>query len=266
MAGTQQIVYTRYEAGRWERHEGAVIGEGAVRLHINGQELVTLMATPEHLDWLALGFLRSEGVIASLSDVRLYKVCPSQTCVEVWLRRSDFVLPARRTITSGCGGGVTFADLATQNVPVSADVRTTAPQLCALMAALIEAGALYRQARGVHTSALARADHLVAVVEDVARHNSLDKLWGRCLLEKIPTEGGILLTTGRVSSEMLYKAARMGIPLVASHTSPTSLSVALASAWNVTLVGYVRRDRLNVYTGPTRVIDEVSGRDNAHER
>jgi FdhD protein len=113
-----------------------------------------------------------------------------------------------------------------------------------------------QETRGIHTSALAEADRLLAVVEDVGRHNTIDKLLGRCLSEGIPTADRLLLSTGRVSSEMLYKAARAGIPFVVSRTSPTSLSVALAAAWNVTLVGYVRRDSLIVYHGQARVIKE----------
>lgn len=265
MAGNQENVFSRYADGCWEQRKGSIIREGPVRLHVNGSELVTLMCTPEHLDWLALGFLRSEGIITGLNDVRLYKVCPGETCVDIWLRRADVILPSTRTITSGCGGGVTFADLAATAVPVGDELRVTAPQICKLMIALIEAGTLYRQSRGVHTAALARGEQLIRVVEDVARHNCIDKLWGRCLLEGIPTQAAILLTTGRISSEMLYKSARMGVEAVVSRTSPTSLSVALASNWNLTLIGYVRHDSLNVYAGQGRLAAGDTGRDNAHE-
>jgi FdhD protein len=264
LAGSQELRYTHFESGRWEEKQGPVIREGPVRLHVNGREFVSLMCTPRELDWLALGFLRSEGIINGLADVRLVKVCPSETCVDIWLRRVDVELPSRITITSGCGGGVTFTDLSSAAVPVTAEVRASPRQICALIAALQESAGLYRQARGVHTAALARGDRLLAVVEDVGRHNTLDKLWGRCMAEDIATEGGILLSTGRISSEMLYKAARMGIPLVASRTSPTSLSVALAATWNLTLVGYVRRDSLNVYTGAQRLAADEGERNYAH--
>jgi FdhD protein len=95
------------------------------------------------------------------------------------------------------------------------------------------------------------------VTEDIGRHNTLDKLYGRCLRDGIPTEGRILLATGRISAEMLSKAARMQTPIVASRSSPTTLSLGLAEAWNMTLVGYVRRDSLNVYTGASRVLADA---------
>ena len=104
MEGSQEVPFARFEGGHWQAVRAAIIQEDAVRLHVNGQELVTLMCTPRELDWLALGFLRSEGFIRDLDDVRLVKVCPNKTCVDVWLRQADFVPPLRSTITSGCGG------------------------------------------------------------------------------------------------------------------------------------------------------------------
>lgn len=136
--------------------------------------------------------------------------------------------------------------------PVDNHERVRAGQLNGLMCALQGT----QETRGIHTSALAEGDQLLAVVEDVGRHNTIDKLLGRCLIEDIPTNHRILLSTGRISSEMLHKAAHAGVPVVVSRTSPTSLSVALAAAWNVTLVGYVRRDSLTVYHGQARVVME----------
>jgi FdhD protein len=138
--------------------------------------------------------------------------------------------------------------------PVQCELRVTPRQLSELMQALIDSAGLHRETGGTHASALAEGTKLLMVTEDVGRHNTIDKLCGRCLVERIPTEGRILLSTGRISSEMLHKAGRMRVPVVASRTSPTSLSVALAEAWNVTLVGYVRRESLNVYAGRERIM------------
>jgi len=94
---------------------------------------------------------------------------------------------------------------------------------------------------------------MVSYGEDVGRHNTLDKIRGDCFLRGVDTRGGILLTTGRISSEMLNKAAKMGCPIIASRTSPTSLSVRLAQVWNITLVGYLRRGRMLVYANGWRL-------------
>jgi FdhD protein len=257
---SQAVRLVRFEGGHWKSVDGEVVREGLVRLHVNGREIAALMCTPHQLDWLALGFLRSEGIIEGMADVRLVKACPSQTCVEVWLRAADFEPPSQVIITSGCGGGITFADLSAQAQPLTSDLRVTPGQLGRLMRALQET----QRTRGIHTSALAEGETLLAVIEDVGRHNTIDKLWGLCLVEGIPTQDRILLSSGRISSEMLNKAARMGVPVVVSRTSPTSLSVALAGAWNLTLVGYVRRDSLNVYSGQARVIKDEEARTDAN--
>jgi FdhD protein len=252
MGVSREVSFRRYENGRLTETRGHVVYEGLVRLHVNGVEWASMMATPHDLDALALGFLVSEGIIAGPAELRRIVVCPSGACVEVWLRNAGVQRPQQMTITSGCGGGITFADLSAEREPLSSDLRVTVRQLGGLLSQLQQR----QRIRGCHTSALAEGDSLLVITEDVGRHNTLDKLYGRCLMEGIPTAGRILLTTGRVSSEMLNKAAQMRTPVVVSRSSPTTLSIRLAEAWNVTLVGYLRRDSLNVYAGLARVIGD----------
>ena len=232
--------------GDWLPVDGEVIQEAFVSLFVNGQELATIAATPVHLDWLAVGFLANEGLVASADEVRAAHVCPSGLCVDVWLTHA-IEPPRKRILTSGCGGGVTFDDLSRVQPPIEADGPMPAAQLANLMDQLYSTAQLYRRTRGVHTSALFRDMTLLSLAEDVGRHNTLDKVRGDCLLRGVETRGGVLLSTGRISSEMMSKAARMGCPIVASRTSPTSLSVSLARAWNITLVGYLRRGQMSVY-------------------
>ena len=123
-----------------------------------------------------------------------------------------------------------------------------------LMQELSHAAAVYRRAGGIHTGALAEGEKLLCMAEDVGRHNALDKIAGACLRRGQPMRDRVLLTTGRVSSEMVSKAARMGIPIVISRTSPTSLSIQLAHAWGITLIGYTRRRSFRVYTHAERVV------------
>jgi FdhD protein len=257
---SRSVRYLRFEDGRAESAEGGVVREALVRLHVNGRELVRLMCTPEQLDLLALGYLRSEGLIREMADVRLLVVCPSRTCVDVWLRDANLDLPGAPVLTSGCGGGITFADLEAAGEPVRSGLRVRTGQIGRLMTELL-AG---QEARGIHRGGLADPERLLVAIEDVGRHNTLDKVLGYCLREGIDTRDRLLLTTGRISSEMLGKAARMGVPIVVSRTSPTSLSVALAEAWNITLVGYARRTSMNVYTGQERVLGDEEVRSDAN--
>jgi formate dehydrogenase accessory protein FdhD len=137
--------------------------------------------------------------------------------------------------------------------PVESDVRISPEQLGILLNQLQSRDSLYARAGGVHASALSDGKELLVITEDIGRHNTLDRLRGECLMRGIDPNGLILLTSGRVSSEMINKAVQMGSPLVASRTSPTSLTVALARAWNITLCGYVRRNRMKVYAHPERL-------------
>jgi len=240
--------------GAWQAIEAEVIDEGFLTIFINGQELATLMCTPRDPAQLALGFLANEGFIESLQEVEVCHTCRGGGCVDIWLSHPISGEPRRKIITSGCGGGLTFADLAAYQPPVQSDCRITPEKLADLMVQLQDRDSLYARARGVHTSGLSDGEQLLITAEDVGRHNTIDRLHGECLLRGIDPHGMILLATGRISSEMIHKAARMGCPIVASRTSPTSLSVGLAREWNITLCGYVRRNRMNVYAHPGRLI------------
>lgn len=252
--GTLPAVYTIVKRDGAEAVEAQIIHEQLVTFFVNGQELATMMCTPCDVDALALGFLANEGVIRTRDDVRALHVCPSGSCVDVWLREASFEPPRRMVLTSGCGGGVTFDDLSKVHEPIDGDICVTPEQLWELMDELYRRAHLYSRARGVHTSVFSDGERVLVSAEDVGRHNTLDKLRGRALLEGIDTTNGIILTTGRISSEMINKVRSMGVPLVCSRTSPTSLSVRLAAEWRMTLVGYLRRNSMNIYTSPERVI------------
>jgi FdhD protein len=150
---------------------------------------------------------------------------------------------------------VTFDDPRIGIEPFQSDISTTPEVLLQAFNTLQKKDSLYARARGVHAAGLLNImeGKIVKVAEDIGRHNSIDKLYGACLLEAISTRNTALLTTGRISSEMLRKGALMGCPMIASRTSPTSLAVELAEAWNITLVGYARHGKLRVYCNPERL-------------
>jgi len=252
--GVYPTTYSLYNAGDVHQVADAVIEEGLVCIYVNGQELATFMCTPHQLEALALGFMRSEGFIHTVDDIEVLTLSESGTCVDIWLRDVSCTPPSRRIITSGCGGGVTFDDLSGRHTPLNTQRVITPEQVVILMKKLHLAAELYNEVRGVHTSALSDGRELLLVAQDVGRHNTIDRLWGQALQQGIPTEGKILLTSGRISSEMLNKAAKMGVPVAISRTSPTSLSVELAQAWNITLIGYARGQSFRVYAAPGRVV------------
>lgn len=252
-SGIRPISYILQKGDTAELVDGAVIEEVLACIYVNGQELAKFMCTPHRLDELALGFLRSESIIQQLDDIEVLTTSASH-CVDIWLKDTGFSLPTRPIITSGCGGGVTFDDLSQRHVPLNTNTTIKPEQIFSLMKKLHEAAELYQEARGVHTSALSDGDRLLLVAQDVGRHNTIDRLWGQALKQGLRTDSRILLASGRISSEMLTKAAKMGVPIIISRTSPTSLSVDLGQAWNITVIGYARGNSYRVYTAPERVV------------
>ncbi len=246
----------QFSDGEWRGASVAIPREIAFTIFVNNQELVTTLCTPTKLNCLVLGFLFSEGIISGMDDVVSMRVCEDELLADVRLNRSDFTLPNRRVLTSGCGGGVSFST--TTKGKVNSDLKVMPVQILSLMKQLLEGAEIYKVSGGIHTSALCDKENILVMAEDIGRHNTLDKLQGECLLRKLSTEERILITSGRLSSEMLRKASKMQIPIIASLTSPTENAVVLAREAGISLIGYARGRRLSVYSCPERLISEKS--------
>ncbi len=248
------IHYKKYEFKKWESHDAGTIVETPVSLTVNGQVWLTFMCTPILLEALAVGFLYNEGIIERLEEIVDARLCEHGDNVDVWLNR-NVEQPSSWRRTSGCTGGVTAVDLlAKPNVSFSGNRLEVQPEAIEKMVDLLfEAQVLYRETGGVHTSALSDGEKVIFSAEDIGRHNTLDKIAGLCLTQNVFPEKRILITTGRISSEMLQKAARMQVPILISRTSPSSLSIEMAERYGITLIGYARKHRFNVYSNPQRV-------------
>ena len=248
------IQYERYEFKKWERHDAETIVETPVSLTVNGQVWLTFMCTPVNLEAMSVGFLYNEGIIESMGEVENVHVCEHGDNVDVWLNRT-VEQPTSWRRTSGCTGGMTAVDmLAKPDIFFGGDGINFPPETIGhLVEQLFESQELYRETGGVHTSALSDGERIVLSAEDIGRHNTLDKIAGLCLMDKIFPETRILITTGRISSEMLQKAARMNVPILISRTSPSSLSIEMAERYGITLIGYARKHRFNVYSNSQRV-------------
>ncbi len=249
--GAVSTEWHEYRDG-WKTVEAEVIEEAIITIYVNGMELANIMATPIDVDCLAVGFLKSEGLIESSEAVEVMYQSKNRCCMDLWLKHA-IRKPKRITITSGCGGGISFSDLTIEMERVDNDLSIHPDTLFDLFRKMQYPGSLYSRSRGVHTAALSDGEDILTITEDVGRHNAVDKLLGKCMLNGIETQGRILLTTGRISSEMLRDGAMMGCPIIASRNSATSMSVDMAQAWNITLIGYVRNKTLRVYSHPERL-------------
>jgi FdhD protein len=247
----------RFTTHQWSEQAGWVqsawkpAGEIALSIYLDRKELVTLLCTPEKLNALIVGFLRSEGLIDRLEDIALMRVCEEEGIADVRLTTPRDVI-GTRMLTSGCGGGVTFDDVPSI-APVVSEFRWNPALVISSMKKLLHPEGENRKKGGLHLAALSDGESLLLVSRDVGRHNTLDKIHGEALLRGINTSDKLLLTTGRISSEMVTKAAKMGIPVAASVNSPTDRAVLLAEKLGIAIVGYVRSTRLSVYSHPERL-------------
>lgn len=164
----------------------------------------------------------------------------------------------RRMITSGCGKGTVFYNAldSVLGSPVTGKLQITPEQVRLLMDELQSKGDLFRLTGGTHIAAMAECRRLLITFEDIGRHNALDKIIGESLLQGITAEDKIIVSSGRISSEILLKAAKLKIQLLISRAAPTSLSVNLAEKLNITLIGFVRGKRFNVYTHEWRISED----------
>ena len=235
-----------------------VVREIPVTLRLNGRDIITLLASDDALDFLAVGFLKAEGFLTRREDIRAVRVDPAAETVDVEATGVDPLaekLLERRTVTSGCGKGTTFthAGDALQARPAPAGPTVSAGQIRVLMHGLLRGSELYRDAGGVHSAALATSAAIEIFRDDIGRHNAVDKIHGECFWRDLPVADRLLLTTGRISSEILVKAAKLGVAILVSRSSPTDLALELAGRTGITVVGQVRGGGLTVYTGEERV-------------
>jgi FdhD protein len=255
-----------------QEQEERVVVEEPLEIVVNGQSIAVLMRMPGHEKELAAGFCISEGYVRRIADILLIHHCGSgypapgadaddlpgsRNRIEMHVAPVGFTPPDRpdvvRLIRSGCGAAEVSA-LSADLPVVDHDLRVPAAVLLGLARAVNEQQIVHRQVGGTHSAALFDvAGQAVVVAEDIGRHNAVDKALGHCLLWSIPLNDKVLVTSGRASYEMAVKAIRTGVPVVASFSAPTSLAVQLAEDRGLTLIGYLRGGRMNVYTHAARI-------------
>ena len=232
-----------------------VVKEFSLTISLNNQEVVTLLCSPQNLDYLAIGFLVSEGLIKNKDDIKKIAVDQQRGVVQVETEKdtqTDRQHPSKRVVTSGGGRGAPFYPARGQ-VKVESDIEISAREVFALMDDFIQRSTVFKATGGVHSAALGDTKSILVFSEDIGRHNAIDKVFGECLLKDIPTAGRLIITSGRVSSEILLKVAKRNVPLLISKAAPTDLGVRLAKDLGVTLIGFARGKKMNLYANEWRL-------------
>jgi len=239
-------------------NEDMVTKELPLTIVLNNRELVTLLCSPTDQKYLAIGFLFSEGLLNSKDEIKKITVDDRRGVVRVETKEdkelaNEFLF--KRVITSGCGRGASFysaADVQGQS-KIESQTAISALEVFTLVKGFQHRSQIYRTTGGVHSAALCDTKRILVFSEDIGRHNAIDKIFGECILRDIPTDNRIVITSGRISSEILLKVAKRNIPILISKSAPTDLGVKLADDLGVTLIGFVRGERMNVYTNGWRV-------------
>jgi len=248
----------RFEANQSASAADRVVSEAPIELVVNDGELrIGMLCLPRDLEALAVGFLAGENALRSRRDVLAVEFDVSQGRVSV---HGDFDVDVldnirlRWTRGTGCGGGGTAADLRLpRRAPVGTEMSVAPQQLLQLARQFQARTELWQQTGGVHACALAEADNILLFAEDVGRHNAFDKVIGMAVLGEVALADKLIITTGRLSAEIVAKAVNCGVPILASRSAVTDLAIELARGAGLTLVGFLRGRRLNIYTGYHRI-------------
>ncbi len=242
----------RHIDGSNEFVDDLIAFEKKIKVSVNGKEAMSLYCTPQMIREFVVGFIMTEGIIKG-------NWCAERMSIE-YGEEISVDIPAEgdvsmdgRIITSGCVGGVTF-ERKIEDEPIIDDFSISSDRLREVFNLFQARSDLYKLTGCIHSAALSDGKGILCFAEDIGRHNAVDKVIGYAILENIPFEGKIMLASGRISSEISSKCARWGIPMIATRTAPTNLAIEIAERRGVTIVGFIRGKRFNVYTHPERII------------
>ncbi len=256
-----KIDIVEYNSGSFSEVKDSIASEKRVRIFSNNKEILSLLCTPTMVRELVVGFALSEGLLENKSNNDLQQEWCSERIEILWKDEEIEVhLPvdvpeATATLTSGCGKGVTFiSNISDERLPViKDDIIVGIKTILEIYRDFQRRSGLFRATGGVHSAALCDEKGIIVFTEDIGRHNAVDKIIGYAFLENISLKGKILLLSGRLSSEITMKAIKSSVPILVSRAAPTDMSIELARKSNVTLIGFLRGQKLNIYSSPSRI-------------
>jgi len=253
-ANHTHITFSQYSIDSVESVKTNVAIEAPVSLTVNGKVWLTFQCTPDYLEQMAVGFLFNEGFVTKMDEIASIYVCEKRDNVDIWLNHAAEKPDSWRR-TSGCHGGSTSTDLEKDKIePILDPAFLSVTELLNLISSFQENQPPHSESGGVHTSAIADGENIIFYQEDIGRHNTFDKIAGRILMDNIDAKVPIVLTTGRVSSDMMQKAIRLRVPYIISMRSTSSISVNLANDWGITLICSARKTKFNVFAHPERIL------------
>lgn len=253
-----QVEVVKIDSGRKQILKDKVTDEVPLTIQLNGKELLTLLCSPDSLKKLSTGFLYSSGLIKSIDEIRNITIDSQNWIAHVKLKTKAEAsqLMFKRLYTSGCGKGTLFynaLDLIHKR-KITSKLKVSSEKIIELMNSFQKSSVAFRETGGVHSAALSDGNNILVFKEDIGRHNALDKAIGEALIKGLSMRDLIVLTSGRVSSEIVLKVEKMGSAFLISRSAPTNQAIKLANQLNLTLVGFVRGRKMNVYAVNERIV------------
>ena len=237
--------------------EDVTIDESRLNLYLNGEKTISMMCIPKDQDAHAIGFLMSENVISSISDIEKITVSEDGLRVDVQAKIDESSLQnlyKEKTLVSGCGGGITGNVEGSLEIPFNQTAFTVKPEtISSEVKIFYRESELYNLTGCVHKAMIYLLDGSTITAEDIGRHNAIDKVVGKCKLKGLDTTKSVLFVSGRLSSEMVTKAVMHRIPIIVSRTAPTYLGVQVAQKHGITMIGFARGKKMNLYTHQGRI-------------
>lgn len=252
MDATKKYIIQKYQNEEINEVEDLVVCEYPFTIFLNEQEFITLLCSPKSLKNLSIGFLYSEGIIKSVSDIDSINIDEKVGYVYIEISNlSKFVkqLYGKRVITTGCGKGSIFYNaldsLKCKNFKNNLDIDYK--KLLDIMKVFNKKSELFLETGGVHSVGLIDDNKILYFEEDIGRHNALDKIIGSCLVDNVNIEDKSIITSGRITSEIVLKCAKLGIGRIISRSAPTNLAIDTGKKLNIEIIGFARGNKLNVY-------------------
>jgi FdhD protein len=249
--GVQYLDILQIEKNSHSILSDSIIEEVTVDLFLNNTRCTTIACTGNHIEEMAIGFLRSQGIIRTSEDLLRFDVSPGGDQIHIVTRGAAELPTFHESIVSSGGREVTPEK---REEPIQSSITITAKHVLKLMKDLMGMSSLHKVTHGTHCSAMADEQKIVVAREDIGRHNTVDMLSGYAFLKGIDCSDKAILTTGRVSSEIINKVWKLGAPIIISHSAATSRAITLAQDAGITIIGYVRNARMKVYSRQERVI------------
>lgn len=250
---------THYDGGASSIKDEVIATEYPLTVMVNGLEFATIVCSPTDLEDMLIGFLASEGIIRCYDEIKTLSIDKERGFAYIELDKPFAVTDndhSKRFIGSCCGKSRQFyfkSDVKTAKT-IQSKYEISAQQCYSLMNQLQSSSTYFKETGGVHNAALCSSEGIITMRTDIGRHNALDKIYGDILRHKIPLKDKIIVFSGRISSEVLLKISKIGVGIILSKSAPTDLGLKLADDLGITAIGFVRNDKMNVYTHRERVI------------